>query len=349
MSNSSVPSAESMPQNAAAPSPELVFDTLNAFQRSAALRGAIELDLFTVIAEGANTVAAIASRCQASERGIRILCDFLVINGFLTKDGNTYALTQNSAIFLNRHSPAYLGSTAKFLNSPQLMSAFEDLAETVRRGTTLLGGEGSMDPEHPMWVEFARAMKPMMVPAAEGIATLLGAAEGGKWKVLDLAAGHGIFGVTLAQRNPQAEVTAVDWRNVLTVALENAQAAGVADRYRTLPGSAFEVDFGDGYDIALLTNFLHHFDQPTCETLLRRVYAALKPGGRAVTLEFVPNDDRVTPPLEAAFSLIMLATTTAGDAYTFAQYDEMFRHAGFARSEIHQLPMSPQHVIVSYR
>ena len=348
MEHSAMPATGGLPEMTA-PSPEQIFDTLIAFQRSAALQGAIELDLFTAIAEGANPVSAIAARCHASERGTRILCDYLTVIGFLTKNDGTYALTQNSAIFLNRHSPAYLGSVTGFLNAPSLTDAFQDMAEIVRRGTTLLAGDGSMDPEHPMWVDFARAMKPMMVPAAEGIATLLEAEKGGNWQVLDIAAGHGIFGVTLARHNPQAQVTAVDWQSVLNVALENAQAAGVTDRYHLLPGSAFEVDYGTGYDIVLLTNFLHHFDQPTCETLLRRVHAALKPGGRAVTLEFVPNDDRVSPPMEATFSLTMLATTAAGNAYTFAEYDEMFGHAGFARSEIHQVPMSPQHVVISYK
>jgi ubiquinone/menaquinone biosynthesis C-methylase UbiE len=337
------------PTKTTAPSPEFIFETLNAFQRTAALRGAIELDLFTAIADGANTVPTIAARTNASERGVRILCDFMVIIGFLNKAGNTYSLTQASAIFLNRHSPAYLGSMARFLNSPALINAFQDFAETARRGTTLLGGEGSMDPEHPMWVEFARAMKPMMTPAAADIATLIGADKGEEWKALDVAAGHGVFGVTIAQRNPKAQITAVDWQSVLNVARENAQAAGVADRYHTIPGSAFEVDFGAGYDFVLLTNFLHHFDLPTCETLMRKVYAALKAGGRAVTLDFVPNDDRVSPPIEAAFSLVMLATTAAGDAYTFAEYDQMFRRAGFARNEIHALPNSPEHVIISYK
>ncbi|HZS07593.1 MAG TPA: methyltransferase [Blastocatellia bacterium] len=333
----------------APPNPAFIFETLNAYQRTAALRGAIELDLFTAIAEGATDVPAIAARCHASERGTRILCDYLVINGFLTKEANTYGLTQDSALFLNRKSPAYLGTTVRFLNSPHLMNAFQDIAELARRGTTLLGGEGSMDPEHPMWVDFARAMAPMMAPAAEGIAAIVGADKGGKCKVLDIAAGHGVFGIAIARHNPQAEVTALDWKSVLAVALENAEAAGVADRYQTLPGSAFEVDYGRDYDLVLLTNFLHHFDLPTCEQLMRKVHAALKPGGRAITLEFVPNDDRVTPPVEASFSLMMLGSTVAGDAYTFAQYDQIFRSAGFARNEIHELPMSPQHVIVSHK
>src|SRR5262249_54029143 len=98
--------------------------------------------------------------------------------------------------------------------------------------------------------------------------------------------------------------------------------------------------------LVLLTNFLHHFDQPTCESLLRKVYAALKPGGRAVTLEFVPNEDRVSPPGSATFAMIMLGSTHRGDAYTFSEYEKMFRNAGFSSSEAHSMP-GPETVIVS--
>jgi SAM-dependent methyltransferase len=130
------------------------------------------------------------------------------------------------------------------------------------------------------------------------------------------------------------------------VAKENAQQAGVAGRYETIAGSAFEADFGGGYDLVLLTNFLHHFDPPTCESLLRKVHAALKPGGRAVTLEFVPNEDRVSPPIPASFSMMMLGSTPAGDAYTFPELDSMFRRAGFSGSRAHSMP-GPETVIVS--
>jgi SAM-dependent methyltransferase len=135
----------------------------------------------------------------------------------------------------------------------------------------------------------------------------------------------------------------------LAVAQENAEAAGVAGRFHKLPGSAFDVDFGSGYDVVLLTNFLHHFDVPTCESLLRKVHRALNPGGRVVTLEFVPNEDRVTPPLSASFSLQMLAGTPSGDAYTFSELDGMFRRAGFSRSEIHSLRRSPEQLVVSFK
>ena len=191
-------------------------------------------------------------------------------------------------------------------------------------------------------------MMPMMVPAAHGIADLLAVSSSGAIKVLDIAAGHGLFGITIAQRNPLAQIVAVDWTPVLAVAEEHARSAQVQDRYRTLPGDAFKVDFGTGYDVALVTNFLHHFDQPTCTTVLRKVHAALKPGGRVVVLEFVPNPDRVSPPIPARFSLSMLAGTPSGDAYTFAELRAQLESAGFSNVSAHALP-TPETILLAQK
>lgn len=329
------------------PSPELFFQTVNAYQRTAAIKAALELDVFTAIAEGKQTAQELAARCQTSERGMRILCDYLVIIGFLTKRDGRYSLTQDSAVFLDKRSPAYMGGTLEFLLSPMLISGFADMASIVRQGGTVMTEGGTVAPENPIWVKFARAMVPMMAMPAQAMAKLVTTPEAGKLKVLDIAAGHGIFGITIAQHNPQAEIVALDWPNVLEVAKENAEKAGVSDRYTTNPGSAFDVDYGSGYDLVLLTNFLHHFDPPTCETLLRKVHAALADGGRALALEFVPNEDRVSPPIPAAFSMMMLGGTPGGDAYTFSELERMFRNAGFAEVEQHPLPASPQQVIIA--
>lgn len=329
-------------------SPVLIFDTLSAYQRSAALKAAIDMDVFTAIGEGSATAAALTPRCSAREKGLRVLCDFLTTMGFLVKKDRTYSLTPDSAMFLDRGSPAYLGTIARFMNSAEHLEVFNNLAAAVRKGGTTLEGEGSVEAENPRWVEFARSMAPLMALPAEMVARIVGAPTGGTWKVLDIAAGHGLFGITIAKQNPQASIVAVDWESVLEVAKENARGAGVAERYSTVAGSAFEVDFRGGYDLVLLTNFLHHFEVSTCESLLRKIRAALKPAGRVAILDFVPNEDRVSPPLTARFSLVMLATTRSGDAYTLSEFESMFRNAGFARSELHQLPPTPQQLIISY-
>src|ERR1700722_18220453 len=101
-----------------APSPMLVFETLQAHQRTNSLRAAIELKLFTAIANGAKTPEALAPVCSASEKGLRILCDFLTVVGFLTKDASGYSNTPDSQLFLVEGSPAYMGGMANFLFHP---------------------------------------------------------------------------------------------------------------------------------------------------------------------------------------------------------------------------------------
>ncbi len=278
-------------------------------------------------------------------RGTRILCDFLALLGLITKTGDQYALTPDTAVFLVRQSPAYMGGTLAFLGMDQIIGNFDGLTTTVRRGT-VPPQSNTVSVENPVWEEFARAMVPMMAMPAQAIADILGGAVSRPQRVLDIAAGHGIFGITIAQRNPQAEIVAVDWPRVLTVATENATAMGVAARHRTVEGDAFTVEWGGGYDVALITNFLHHFDASTCTTFLRKVHASLNRGGRVAILEFVPNEDRVSPPIPAAFAMLMLAGTESGDAYTMPELTGMLAAAGFRDITRHDL-QGPQTVIVA--
>lgn len=326
--------------------PAVVFEMLNAHQRTAALKAAIELDVFRVVGEGPGDAATIAQKCGASERGIRILCDFLVIYGILAKENGHYKHTPSSAAFLDPRSPSCVASIAQFLGNEMNMRPFRQLAEVVRKGRTTLEGDGSVEPENPVWVVFAENMAPMMGPMAAPLGNVVLNGHNGPMKVLDIAAGHGLFGIEIAKQNSQAHVTGLDWAPVLRVALRNAEKAGVRERYNMLPGSAFDVDFGGPYDAVLLTNFLHHFDRPTCVGLLKKVRAALKPGGRAATLEFVPNEDRISPPMPAAFAMVMLAATVGGDAYTFADLSGMYVEAGFSNVTAHPIPMSPHTVVM---
>jgi ubiquinone/menaquinone biosynthesis C-methylase UbiE len=330
-------------------SPQLIFDTLNAFQRSAALKTAIEIDLFTAIAGGHDNATALAAACDADERGVRILADYLAVIGLLSKIEECWTLTPDSAMFLDRRSPAYLGGAVEFLGTAEHRRHFDNLTAAVRAGGAPADEQSVLAPDHEAWVRFARGMAGMMSVPADLLAKRVAGQQASPMKVLDIAAGHGLFGIGIARHNPQATIVAVDWPSVLEVAGENARQAGISDRYQALPGSAFEVDFGEGYDVVLLTNFLHHFDRSSIDTVMRKIHTALKTGGRVFVLEFVPNDDRITPPTSAAFALVMLATTPAGDAYTFGEYQQMFSAAGFSRSECFDLAPTVQQVIVAHR
>jgi SAM-dependent methyltransferase len=325
------------------------MDTINAYQKSAALKAAIDLEIFTHIGAAAANAGEIAARCGASERGVRILCDYLTILGFLTKADGRYALTPDSALFLDRQSPAYLGGSVEFFLAPEIVRPYERLTEAVRQGGTAGTELGTTAPEHPVWIHFARAMGPMMRGAAHGLAELLPADPAKIHKILDISASHGEWGIALARRAPAAQLFALDWAPVLAVTRENAQAAGVADRLQTIAGDAFDAELGTDFDVILVPNFLHHFDPPTCVRFLRRAYAALRPGGLVAIAEFVPNADRVTPPPAAGFSLVMLGTTPAGDAYTFAEYSAMLGEAGFHSIEHRPIPASPATAVMAIR
>jgi 2-polyprenyl-3-methyl-5-hydroxy-6-metoxy-1,4-benzoquinol methylase len=342
---SAIPATPTQPHTET--SPFRLFQAINAFHLTEAIRSAIELDIFTAIGAGHTTAEAVASHCGIAERGARILCDFLVVHGFLGKRGNQYSLSEDSAQFLDRKSPAYMGSCIKFLLTDDIRQNLCDLTNAVRHGGCQKTYAHA--PDSPVWVEFARSMAPIMMMASQGLAEIVLGNEKRSLKVLDIAAGHGLFGIAMLRANPKAEVTAVDWKNVLDVAQENAKKFGVADRYKTVAGSAFDVDFGTGYDLVLVPNFLHHFDKPTIAQLLSKLHRTLKPGGRVATLEFVPEEDRVSPAVPAAFALIMLAETPGGDAYTRSELEQMFNCAGFSRHEFHAMPPSPHLVLVSTR
>jgi hypothetical protein len=187
-------------------SPAIVFETLTAYQRTAALRAAIEVGVFRAVGEGPGDPPTLARKCSASERGIRILCDYLTVIGLLAKDGQEYRHTPASSMFLDPASPTCLAATAGFLSMPELTEPFNRLSEAVRNGRTTIEGQGSVEPENPIWVQFAHSMAPMMAPMAKPLGSIVLSERRGPVRVLDIAAGHGLFGIEVARQNPEARV-----------------------------------------------------------------------------------------------------------------------------------------------
>jgi ubiquinone/menaquinone biosynthesis C-methylase UbiE len=328
-------------------SPMKFFETMNAYQRTSALKAAIDLELFTAVGETKGTLDEISQRIKAPERGVRALCDFMVISGFLNKElgksGPHYSLTPDSATFLHKESPSYVGGATMFMASPFVTDAFKDLASVVRAGGP--PADERIDTENPGWVDFARGMASMIYPVAEQTEKLVRTRA--ETRVLDVAAGHGLFGIAIARQNANAKVVALDWPSVLTVASENARRFGVSDQYSLLAGDALKVPFGNGFDLVLAANLLHHWDRETILVFLKKAHAALTSTGRIVVVEFAPNDDRVSPPLPASFVMNMFANTPGGDAYTASELVDMLVKAGFSPCEVHALPLTPQTAIIA--
>lgn len=326
------------------PNPQLVWDAILGHQQTQALKAGVELGLFNSLGDGPQTAAQLAARAGVAERGMRILCDYLVVHGLIAKDNQLYSHTPTSAVFLDSRSPASMAPTLPFIISDRMVHASSLLTEAIRLNRTALA-EPIAGEEVADWVTFAQTMQPMMHNAAVFMAAQLSASGALPTKVLDVASSHGLFGMAVAQAIPGCEIVALDFPSVLEVTAANFRTAGIP--LTLLPGSAFTADLGSGYDAILVTNLFHHFSAADNIRLMQRFRAALRAGGQMLTLEFVPNEDRVSPPAPASFAMTMLVNTPAGDAFTFAEYDAMLTAAGFGARHMVDVPMSAHRLITA--
>lgn len=322
-----------------------VFDAALAYQKTAALVAAVKLDVFTVIGTEMMTAESIALRIGASTRGLRILCDYLTVLGLLRKQKLSYGLTHAARMFLDGSSPHAMGSIVDFLAAPEMLAfLLDDPASYIRRGGS--DGLANVTSDHPLWGRFAQAMAPLAAVTAKRVAAYVATLPEPPYAVLDVAAGHGLFGIEVAKMFPDALVTAIDWAEILAFVQVNANEAGVDNRFRMVPGNACDLEWGRNFDLIILANFLHLFDRKTCTSLLRKVKSSLAAGGRALAIDFVPNEDRVSPQLPVMFAFWMLAVTPGGDAYTTNDLDEMARDAGFRGATNRPLPPTLETLII---
>ncbi len=262
-----------------------------------------------------------------------------------------YAAAPDAATFLDRRSPAFIGSALAFAASDSMLKAvLSNPAAVVRNGGTIVGDASHLTaPDHVDWTTYARSVEPMMARSAEFLADVVTHSRETVTRIMDIAAGPGQNGIALARRLPDAKVTAIDWASVLEIARENADAAGLGERWNGLPGSALETAFGGPYDVALIVRFLHLLGPDDREALLCRVHAALSPGGRVVALQIMLNDDHISPPFAAMMNFNVLATTASGQIPTVGELETPLRRSGFQRLEWRSLPDSDERAIIGWK
>jgi predicted O-methyltransferase YrrM len=189
------------------------------------------------------------------------------------------------------------------------------------------------------YANFVESLFPGGAAAAHALGEHLEVAQSTKAvSVLDIGAGSGVWGITLAKQSPQVRVRAVDWPAVVTITRRVAERHGVADRLTTVAGDLFEADFGQDHQIATLGHILHGEGPDRNRLLLRRTFEALAPGGIIAIQEFVPNDDRSGPAQALVFAVNMLVNTEAGDTYPFREISEWLREAGFVETRLLDVP-----------
>ncbi len=299
------------------------------FAPSRIMAAAIQLDVFSHIAAGKKTVAAVAKAAGASERGMRMLLDSLTGMQFLRKRDSTYRLSAAARRYLVASAPDYCGA---MLGDDRLWNSWTHLTEVIRNGKAAVecNERKAAESFFPMLVQGLHVTSRSLARRLAG--ELLDSRRSGGLEVLDVACGSGVWGIARAEADRAVRVTAHDFPKVLELTRQYAARHGVEKRFSFLDGDLSEVDFGTRrFDVALLGHIVHSEGADSSRRLFRKVYKALKPGGRIVIIDMLPNDQRTAPPFPLLFALVMLVHTECGDTYTFKEYRSWLRQAGFDR------------------
>lgn len=326
--------------------PERIWKTGFGFAPPLILEAAIRNGVFDVLEPGPRTLEEVVAETGASRRGLRVLLNALVALEFLEKRNSSYALTPESATFLVSDQPEFQGGMFRHI-SRQMLPNWLDLAERVRTGNPAVP-VNSQEEGAEFFKEFVEDLFPRGYPAARVLAGELVSEEAKKpLRVLDLAAGSGVWSVALAERSPLVEVTAVDWSLVIPVTRRVTERRGVGGRYRFLEGDLLEVDFGSDFDVAVLGHILHSEGERRSQALLHKVFVALRPGGTVAIAEVFPDEDRTGPAHALVFAVNMLVHTEEGDAFTLGEISGWLREAGFEAARLLEVPAPTPLILAS--
>jgi ubiquinone/menaquinone biosynthesis C-methylase UbiE len=294
---------------------------------------ALELDLFTRVAGGTNTTKALLAETQASPRGLPMLVDALVGLGLLTRTGTgeaaTLGLAPDAAAFLSRKGPAYLGDLVLFHGGP-IDASWRTLTGSVKTGKPAIAVDAPSEGV-PFWHGLVDSLFALgHMAARQAGAELARLHPKGPIRLLDVAAGSGVWSIGAAEVEPRVRPTIQDLPETMEHARRFVARAGLGDRVAWLPGDLRTADFGTAaFEAAVLGHIVHSEGEAHSRALLKKVAKALVPGGTIVIADFVPEDDRASPPLPLLFALNMLVLTSQGSTYTLAQYRAWLTEAGF--------------------
>lgn len=309
-------------------SPERVLQFVWGYAPTLIIQSAVQHRVFDLLDESPKTIKELAKKSGASERGLTAIANALVGLNFLSRKGDKYHLTPESAAFLVSTKPGFLGEIYRHM-STQLLPKWMELNRVVRTGKPAMA-VNSVKTGSAFFASFVEALFPMGYHAAQLLGEHLKISQTkNPISVLDIAAGSGVWGIALAQQSPLVHISAVDWPDVLKVTKKVAKRCGVGNRLTGIPGDILKVNFGSNHQVATLGHILHSEGRKRSQQLLRKVFKALAPGGTIMVSEFVPNDERTGPPAPLLFAVNMLVNTTEGDTFTFAEMSRWLREAGF--------------------
>jgi 3-hydroxy-5-methyl-1-naphthoate 3-O-methyltransferase len=318
--------------------PERIYQFAWGYVPPLVMEAAIHHRVFDVLDSGPKTLDEIQKATGASKRGLSAIINVLVGLNFLAKEGrDTFSLTPESSTFLVSSKPTFQGGILRH-GSEDLIPKWLRLNEIVGTGKpTQAVNQESAGAE--FFSKFVNDIFPMSYPAAQVLARHLQLDKAGEAiRVLDLAAGSGVWGIALAQSSARVRVTAVDWPEIIPITRRMAARFGLEDRFSFVEGDLNDVDFGTGHNIATLGQILHSEGAERSRALLQKTCHALSSGGTIAIAEFLVNPDRTGPLNGLIFAVNMLVNTENGDTYSFEEIASWLSEAGFINARTVESP-----------
>lgn len=336
------PATEATPEK---PTPAMLSRLTSGFA-PLIVGAAVQHRIFDLLEQGPKNLEQVASESGASLRGIRAVMNALIGLKFLRKNGERYALTLESATFLVSGTPQFFGDQLGDMQEKWRATAPEtgrwrmwlEINDVVRAGKPVapvnLEQHGS-----EYFKGFVEALFGAHYGTARTLAKALSIVSQEKpVRVLDLAAGSGVWGIALARESPRVTVTAVDWPSVLEITTTVARRCGVLQRFEFIAGDLLSAYFGERHHIAILGHILHTEGATRSQALLKKTFTALAPGGTIAIADFLVNEDRTGPPMALIWAVNMLVQTEEGDTFSFGEIAGWLRDAGFENSRLLETP-----------
>lgn len=300
-------------------------EALRAHLQSAAVASAMELGVFAALERRARTAPELARALCADTSAIRTLCDALVSMGLLAARGGRYRAVSGTTRVQHAGSARADATIPRFFTSPPMKKAFARLADVVRHGPSATGAAMRVS----LWTAFAKDASSLRHQLAEDIAAALVSRRLARGRILDIGSGASPLGIMLLQQAAATSLVAVDHDEVVGLARRQASRAGVGDRLATRAGDALAIDWAGRFDLVLMVNLLDYFTAADQARLVRKARAALRPGGFLVVAAPMLDEGRRSPPDAVAYSLLLLALESRGQASTTSEMRQRLRRARF--------------------